>query len=183
MTAQTLAAVRESDVVVFMVDVRAGLTPMDSHFATWLRRNIGTKPIIVVANKGEGKMTETDAMEFASLGISNDAPLLMSAEHNEGMDDLYQALNQALPAQSAEADLKPTKQPVAVNKAVTSAKLDEIPDDKADAELLTMMKEAAKEPVDRSVLADAPPITLAIIGRPNGTLKAFFFKRTFLNIN
>ncbi len=88
MRAQTQAAVDEADVALFMIDARAGLTPLDEQIANWLRSS--DTPVIVVANKAEGKAAEHGVYESFGLGLGEPVPL--SAEHGEGIVDLFDAL-------------------------------------------------------------------------------------------
>jgi GTP-binding protein len=88
MRAQTEAAVAMADVALFMIDARAGLVPLDEEIARWLRG--ATIPIILVANKAEGKAGETGILESLALGFGD--PVQLSAEHGEGMGDLLEAL-------------------------------------------------------------------------------------------
>ena len=85
---QTDIAVQEADVVLLLVDARSGLTPLDEHFAGWLREQ--DTPVILVVNKCEGKAAEAGVYEAYSLGLGDPVP--MSAEHGEGLADLYQVL-------------------------------------------------------------------------------------------
>lgn len=87
MRQQTEAAIRDADLCLFMIDVRAGVTPMDEHFAGVLRRS--SKPVILLANKAEGR-AEDGAYEAFSLGLGD--PVAISAEHGEGLGSLYDAL-------------------------------------------------------------------------------------------
>src|SRR5262245_11610716 len=96
MRAQTEAAIAGADAVLFVVDARAGLTPLDRSFADVTRRS--GKPTIVVANKSEGKAGEAGALEAYELGLGEPVPI--SAEHGEGMADLYDALRAALPEET-----------------------------------------------------------------------------------
>jgi GTP-binding protein len=96
MAAQTSVALRNADAVLLVLDARAGLTPVDRAFADLVRR--AGKPVIVVANKSEAKAGETGALEAYALGLGD--PVAISAEHNEGMADLYDALRAALPEQT-----------------------------------------------------------------------------------
>lgn len=88
MSAQSEAAIADADVCLFVIDARAGVTPVDREFATRLRRH--GKPVIVLANKAEGRAGESGALEAFSLGLGD--PIAISAEHGEGMDGLYDAL-------------------------------------------------------------------------------------------
>jgi len=88
MRAQTEAAVAQADAALFLFDARAGVTPLDETVAQWLRGS--DTPIILVANKAEGRAAEPGVMESFSLGLGDPIPL--SAEHGEGMGDLFQAL-------------------------------------------------------------------------------------------
>lgn len=97
MQAQTEAALAEADAVFFVIDARAGTNPIDRAFADLVRR--AGKPAVVVANKSEGKGAEAGALEAYALGLGD--PVAVSAEHNEGFADLYQALRGALPGQTA----------------------------------------------------------------------------------
>ncbi len=88
MRAQTQAAVNEADVALFMIDARAGLTPLDEEIANWLRSS--DTPVIVVANKAEGKAAEYGVYEAVGRVLGEPVPL--SAEHGEGIVDLFDAL-------------------------------------------------------------------------------------------
>ncbi len=88
MRAQTEAAAQSADVALFVVDARAGITPLDREIANWLR-SLST-PIILLANKAEGRAGEPGILEAYSLGLGD--PIPFSAEHGEGMDDLFQSL-------------------------------------------------------------------------------------------
>ncbi len=88
MRQQTIIAIEEADVALFVVDARDGVTPMDEVFAEILRRH--DKPVILAANKAESKASDVGVNEAFSLGLGE--PIAISAEHGEGMADLYQAL-------------------------------------------------------------------------------------------
>src|ERR1035437_7363351 len=80
MRASSAAAVTEADLVVFVVDARAGLTPADKHSAQWLRRQ--DRPVLLVANKAEGRIATSSILDAYALGLGS--PLAVSAEHGEG---------------------------------------------------------------------------------------------------
>ncbi len=101
MRASSEAAVDGADLVVFVVDARAGITPADSHFAAWLRRQ--GRPVLLVANKTEGRGGAQAAMEAYSLGLGE--PLAVSAEHGEGLANLMSEIADRLPEPQEEDDL------------------------------------------------------------------------------
>ena len=93
MQAQTASAMAQADAVLFLVDARAGAMPVDRAFADLVRKS--GKPTILVANKSEGRAGAAGALETYSLGLGE--PVSISAEHGEGLADLYDALRAALP--------------------------------------------------------------------------------------
>ena len=93
MRAQTEAAIASADAVFFLIDARAGPTPVDRAFADLVRR--AGKPTVVIANKSESSAGESGRLDAYELGLGE--PLAISAEHNEGMADLYDALRAVLP--------------------------------------------------------------------------------------
>jgi GTPase len=99
MRAQSEAAIAQSDAVFFLVDARAGATPTDRALANLVRK--AGKPTILVANKSEGRGGEEGAGEAYTLGLGE--PIAISAEHGEGLVDLYDALRAALPERTGEA--------------------------------------------------------------------------------
>ena len=99
MRAQTELAVDEADVALFVVDAREGVTPADEIFADVLRRK--GKPVVLAANKSESKASESGVLEAFGLGLGE--PIPISAEHGEGMADLYAAVV-ALAPDEDEAD-------------------------------------------------------------------------------
>jgi GTP-binding protein len=88
MRAQTSAAVRDADVALFMIDARAGVTPQDEEIGRWLRSE--KTPVVLAANKAEGRAAESGLMEAYSLGLGE--PIAISAEHGEGVADLFAQL-------------------------------------------------------------------------------------------
>jgi GTP-binding protein len=123
MQAQTEAAIAAADAIFFMIDARTGPAPVDRDFANIVRKS--GKPAILIANKSEGRAGRAGALEAYSLGLGE--PVAISAEHGEGLADLYDALREALPEAT----------------------------------------EQASHEHDASRDEDAPPIRVAVIGRPN----------------
>ncbi len=93
MRAGAATAVGLADVVLFVVDARSGLTPVDRHFAQWLRRQ--GKPVLLVANKAEGRSANTAVLDAYELGLGD--PIPVSAEHAEGIADLMTEIADLLP--------------------------------------------------------------------------------------
>jgi GTP-binding protein len=100
MRASSEAAVRESDLVLFVIDARSGLMPADRAFADWLRRQ--TVPVVLVANKTEGRLGGYAAMEAYELGLGD--PVAVSAEHGDGMGELHDAVREYLPEEDEAAE-------------------------------------------------------------------------------
>ena len=100
MRQQTEAAVREADVALFLIDGRAGLTPLDEEIARWLRA--GETPVIVAANKAEGNAGESGRLEAFALGLGE--PIGISAEHGEGTVDLFESLRPFIEPEADDAE-------------------------------------------------------------------------------
>src|SRR6516165_3515488 len=135
MRAQTEAALIDCDAILFVVDARAGLTPIDRHFASAVRR--AGKPIIVIANKAEGAGGQDGVYEAFTLGLGE--PIAFSAEHGEGLGDLYDALAAVLPPE---------------------ARVDS--DEESEPEQLILGEEE-----DGTELDLTKPLRIAVLGRPN----------------
>ena len=138
MTEQSQQAIERADIVLFMIDARAGVTPADQHFGALVRRT--GKPVIVLANKAEGGKGEDGRIEAFKLGLGE--PISVSAEHGEGLGDLHDALEDAfrlhVPVPATD------EQPASEHEFDASA-----------------MDDDAEE------LAPDRPLRLAIMGRPN----------------
>src|SRR5580658_8486708 len=134
MRAQTEAALADCDAILFVVDARAGLNPADRHFAAAVRR--AGKPIIVIANKAEG-LGRGGVYEAFSLGLGD--PIAFSAEHGEGLGELYDALIEVLPP---------------------AARLE--PEGADEGKPLVLGEEE-----DGSELDVSRPLRIAVLGRPN----------------
>ncbi|MBN2630051.1 MAG: ribosome biogenesis GTPase Der [Rhodobacteraceae bacterium] len=137
----TERAVDMADVCLFLIDGRAGVNPSDEVFAEILRKK-GARVILGV-NKAEGRAGEEGALEAWSLGLGE--PLRISAEHGEGMDDLYRLLK-PLEGEFAEREQE--------NTPLTDV---DIPEEDADVEA----DELAHRPTVKK------PLQIAVIGRPN----------------
>jgi GTP-binding protein len=94
------SAVATADLVLFVVDARAGVTPADRHFAQWLRRQ--GKDLLLVANKAEGRAGTAALLDAYALGLGE--PLAVSAEHGEGVSDLMAEIAARLPDEMAATD-------------------------------------------------------------------------------
>ena len=88
MRKQTEAAVADADVALFLIDAREGVTPLDSEIARWLRA--ADTPVVIVANKAESRAGEAGVLDAYRLGLGD--PVAISAEHGEGVADLFNAL-------------------------------------------------------------------------------------------
>nr|WP_298682398.1 ribosome biogenesis GTPase Der [uncultured Dongia sp.] len=144
MRQQTEAAINEADVTLMVFDSRAGITPIDEHFARIIRRM--KKPVILIANKAEGRVGAGSVNEGFSLGLGQPIPL--SAEHGEGLGDLFDAL-----------------EPFALKKANEESGIN------PDAELEEVAPIDLDEDTGEDDFVAAPPVPkhmqLAIVGRPN----------------
>lgn len=141
MRAQTEEAIAEADVVLFVIDARAGVTPLDSHFAAVARKT--DTPVILLANKAEGRAGEGGLYEAFALGLGT--PVAISAEHGEGLADLYEAL---LPYVERVEE----EEQAAADEARIAIELDEEGQDLVP-----------EEPVGTR----ERPLRVAIVGRPN----------------
>jgi GTPase len=101
MQEQTETAIGLADALMFVVDARAGLTPNDRAFADFARR--ANKPVVLVANKSEGRHGEAGAMEAYALGLGE--PIQISAEHGDGLGDLYDAVRAVMPEPADRPEL------------------------------------------------------------------------------
>lgn len=137
MRRQTELAIAEADVAVFLYDARAGVTPIDERFAQILRKS--GKPVVLVANKCEGRQGDEGLMEAWRLGLGDPAPI--SAEHGEGLADLFEAL------------------------AAVQARTGTGPE-----ALISQPEDDAEEPFDpdsEAPLEADKPVRIAFVGRPN----------------
>jgi len=146
MRSQTEFGLRQADVALLMVDARAGVTPLDRHFASWARAQ-GT-PVILIANKAESGSAESGVMDSYGLGLGD--PVALSAEHGEGLADLYQRLR------------------VYVDEPVESSGDGDAEAGETDAALADGDDaDADKTEADAEATLDDSPLKLAVVGRPN----------------
>ncbi|HPE26941.1 ribosome biogenesis GTPase Der, partial [Albidovulum sp.] len=134
----TERAVEMADICLFVVDARAGITPTDQVFAEILRRK--NAHVILAANKAEGRAGEAGALEAYALGLGE--PLRISAEHGEGLDDLYRVLEPLAEGFAARNKLQ-------------------VPDTDVDVSGDEGEDEGPRKPTREK------PLQLAVIGRPN----------------
>lgn len=135
MRRQTERAVEEADVVLMLIDARAGVTPLDAHFADWLRRV--RPPVVLLANKCEGRAGLSGLAESYALGLGDPVPI--SAEHGEGMGELYDILRKIAEEKGELPEPEPEFEPF---------------EEEVDGD--------AVEPDE-----EEGPIRLAVVGRPN----------------
>lgn len=156
MRRQTEQALGISDVIIFVVDGRSGLTPIDHHFAQWLRKQ--KKPIVLLVNKCEqDSVADTARGEAYALGLGD--PIPFSSAHGIGMDELYTALMPYFPEEPQDLTHDDENQ-----KFWTEEDLDRIEGDES-FEFLDLKDPAFEE---ESIEENKrPPIRIAIVGRPN----------------
>ena len=145
MRKQTDIALDEADVIVFMVDGRAGVLPDDLAFADIVRRT--GKPVVLVANKTESRGAEAQSMEAWELGLGQPVPI--SAEHGLGMADLQEAIIDAVGKERA------------------------FPDEEEDDDLFAISQPLIGEDIADPDSEEQPaydatkPLRIAVVGRPN----------------
>ena len=144
MRQQTELALKNVDAAVFIIDGRAGVTPLDEHFAQVLRKR--KMPVILAVNKAENeKRIQSTIAEAYSLGLGE--PITISAEHGTGMEELYHALVPLMPEEGEE-----------------DGQLEEASDDFGDIDAIEGDEDFILQQEE-----DDPekPLKLAIVGRPN----------------
>ncbi len=166
MRAQTEAAIAEAEIVLFLIDARVGVTPEDRTFAQLLRKS--GVPLVLAANKAEGKAGEAGLIEAYALGLGD--PIKLSAEHGEGMADLYDAIRIAIGPDAYEAALAEAEPDFSSEGGEDILdKLAHIDVDDmtlSDDELVAVI-DAAQVDLPEAPKDDPRPIKLAIVGRPN----------------
>ena len=110
MAKQTLQAIAEADVILFMVDVRQGVAGQDRNIADMLRKT--GRPVLLTVNKAEGMNLGVVTAEFHELGLGQ--PYAISAAHGEGVNDLVELALAGFPPQSEEAPPLPDHPRIAI---------------------------------------------------------------------
>ena len=154
MRQQTEMAIREADVILFMIDARAGVVPLDQRFAQVLRK--AGKDVHLVGNKAESKSAEHGLVEAFKLGFGE--PIALSAEHGLGLSELYSIVSAAI---DVAAEKKAAEE---ASDAETAGDLDQMPD--VDVDITEDMLEGEG---DEATLRWNPRryLNVAIVGRPN----------------
>ncbi|WP_138380106.1 ribosome biogenesis GTPase Der [Luteithermobacter gelatinilyticus] len=140
---QTEKAIEEADFSLFMIDARAGVTPLDRHFADILRK--GNHPLLLLANKAEGRAGEQGLYEAYELGLGD--PIPVSAEHGEGLAELIEGFDRMifdLNLDSGEGE-----------------------DDEVTSKSVDIVGEVTEEQESESEVDSGLPLQMAIVGRPN----------------
>ncbi len=156
MRQQSETAIAQADIVLFVIDARSGVTPTDKAFARVAR--VSGKPVVLVANKCEGKAGSGGFYDAYELGLGD--PLAISAEHGEGLSDLEDAM-------LAKLDLEAKR--VSRTKARRRKSAAEV-DAEVDAEAEARVTNPDGESTDEEEEGDGTkerPIRVAIVGRPN----------------
>ncbi len=151
---QTEAALAEADLALMLIDAKAGLTALDRHFASWLRRQ--GRPVVLVANKCEGLAAASFASEAWALGLG--APVPISAQNGEGLADLAAAIAAVAQTVVGEAVVG---EPVTGEAAAREAAVEEAVAGEPAAGEAAAAAEAGAEATAE------PPLRLVVAGRPN----------------
>jgi GTP-binding protein len=164
MRRQTDLAIEESDVCLMLIDARAGVTPLDAHFGDLLRR--GKTPVILLANKCEGKAGRPGLYESYSLGLGD--PVAISAEHGEGLTELYEALRPMCDAYDERAKFEKKEDELELDLSAEELGLNADEEAITDVDVFDFDDEDEGEEGEE-VEPDLPsgPMRIAIVGRPN----------------
>ncbi|MEO1028668.1 MAG: ribosome biogenesis GTPase Der [Pseudomonadota bacterium] len=170
MRAQTEAAIAEAELALFLVDARAGVTPVDERFAEVLRR--ADLPIVLAANKAEGKAGEAGVLEAFSLGFGE--PVGLSAEHGEGFAELFQAIREALGEEAFQRAMQEDDEESeagwddTILERLEAEGLNVDDPNLTDEQMQAMIAAAEADLSEKTAdTNDEKPIRLAIVGRPN----------------
>ena len=148
MRAQTQESLIDADAALFVMDARAGLTPLDEEIARWLREQ--EVPVVLIANKCEGSGGDSGILECYSLGMGE--PIPVSAEHGEGISDLYSALAPLITERAERLQIDADAEAAIAADRVAAARAEQ---------------GLAEGDEDLLEIDPAAPLHLAIVGRPN----------------
>lgn len=168
---QARLAIGEADVILFVVDAAAGLTPADDEAATLMRR--ASSPIIVAVNKADNEKRELEGAEFHAFGW--DETYAISAAHGRGTGDLLDAIVWALPPETDEELARKARESQADEWAdeVAAGRLEPFVVDQPEDEQLdeedapTLDADTARWDAAMAAEADTRPASIAFLGRPN----------------
>lgn len=160
---QTRRAIEESDAVLFLFDARAGMQAYDEHFADLVRRS--KKPVFLLANKCEGRTQEQGIYEAYKLGLGD--PIIFSAEHNIGFDELYLGLKELEEKLAADADKSAGRAGyIAAEAGESAGRAEEPTEERVPAGNAGEENERDMDE-DKTQSLKKRPIQVAIVGRPN----------------
>ncbi len=171
MRAQTEVSIKGADAALYVFDARAGITPLDEEVARWLRgQNV---PVIVLANKSEGRAGDTGIIEAYSLGLGE--PIGISAEHGEGTAEIYGALMPILKDKAERLDIDfEAERAIAADETRKRAERNLARTERAAARAAALEDGDEEwdfddvDDIDDEEEADPKaPLSLAIVGRPN----------------
>jgi len=152
MRQQTEQAIAQADIVLFAIDAKDGVMPLDSYFATWLRTQ--KVPTILIANKCDNNKAKENIYEAYELGFGE--PVSLSSEHGLGLTDLYDAINKSIKENNID---------------ISTDNMEEELSDEAEIEKYFEEFEEGSEigfgDKEEEVEEEEKPIKIAIVGRPN----------------
>lgn len=167
MLEQTRRAVHEADLVFFLVDGRQGVTPIDSHFARWLRRENPAAPVHLVANKIEGDADRFEDSLNDCFRLGMGAPIPLSAEHGEGTTDLLDLLIPAYDAFEKEQDEVQQQWEEDHREEEVESEDPEDEDEDEDVRDFFLLLSVVDNGTDIALMPQSRIVKLAIVGRPN----------------
>lgn len=159
MRRQTEAALAQADAILFLVDGRAGLTPLDTHFARWLLKQ--KLPVLLGINKAENESAVAAALaESYALGLGD--PILLSAAHRLGLDELYDRLV-PLAKKKQEEDEQSAQDDNSAENGGFAAYIGDLDALEGDEDF-DFAANAKQDDLERDT---EKPIKIALVGRPN----------------
>ena len=168
MRAQTEVSVKGADAALYVFDARIGITPLDEEVARWLRGQ--GVPVIVLANKSEGRAGDTGIIEAYSLGFGE--PIGISAEHGEGMAEIYGALMPLLADKAEKLEIEADAvAAIAADEAKARHARAEARAERAAARAIALEGDEEWDDIEEDEEEEEhdpkAPLSLAIVGRPN----------------